>query len=195
VRIQTALHDPAAPSQYSFRLGLPKGAITRLTQDGGVDILSPRKVIDKSGTREVVVNRVAPAWARDADGKAVPTRYELHGRDLVQVVEHATGNFRYPITADPWWSTAWKVVKCAAAVAFVALTTVFVVGKALKMVKVVRAARRWVTSVGGANKAARLIVEASTQGERAKLLASARSVASASVLDFFGITRVREGCF
>ena len=126
-----------------------------------MDILSLRNVSDLSGTertQEVVVNRVAPAWARDADGKPVPTRYELRGSDLVQVVEHTTGNFRYPVTADPWWSTAWKVVKCATAVAFVALTPVFVVGKALKVVKAAKAARRWVTSMGGANNAARLIV-------------------------------------
>jgi len=185
VRIQAVLNDAAAPTEYSYRLGLPAGAVARLTQDGGVDILSPQQVI----------NSIAPAWARDADGKAVPTRYELRGSDLVQVVEHTNGGFSYPITADPWWNTALKIAQCAAAVVYVALTTVFLVGKALKIVRAVSAARKWVASVGGANAAARLIVGASSAAERARLLASARAVAGASVLDFFGITQIRSACF
>lgn len=78
---------------------------------------------------------------------------------------------------------------------FVVLTTVFVVGKAIKIVKAVEAARKWVRSVGGAREAAKLIVGAHTAAERSRLLSQARSIAGASVLDFFGITQIREGCF
>ena len=73
----------------------------------------------------------------DADGKKVPTHYELRGDVLVQVVDHRSSDVAYPVTADPWWNTAYHVAKCGAAIAFVALTTVFVVGKALKVVKAV----------------------------------------------------------
>jgi hypothetical protein len=101
----------------------------------------------------------------------------------------------YPVTADPWWSTAWKIAKCAAAIAYVALTTVFIVGKAIKIVKAINAARTWIRSVGGATQAARLLIGASTSAERARVLAQARTLAGASVLDFLGITQIKEGCF
>lgn len=45
---------------------------------------------------------VAPAWAVDASGRRVPTRFQLDGDTLIQVVEHASGEFNYPIVADPW---------------------------------------------------------------------------------------------
>ena len=45
---------------------------------------------------------VAPAWAKDANGKSVPTHYMVNGRTVTQVVEHTGGNFTYPIVADPW---------------------------------------------------------------------------------------------
>lgn len=46
---------------------------------------------------------IAPPWAHDAAGKAVPTHYEIDGTTLVQVVEHKGGNYSYGITADPHW--------------------------------------------------------------------------------------------
>lgn len=48
---------------------------------------------------------VAPAWAKDANGVEVPTRYEVTGTQVVQVVEHTAGDFAYPIVADPFWGT------------------------------------------------------------------------------------------
>lgn len=89
----------------------------------------------------------------------------------------------------------FKILRCAGGIATVALTTVFVAGKALKIVKAVKAARIWVNEVGGAKEAARLLVGATTEAEKQKVLASARKIAGASVMDFFGITQIREGCF
>lgn len=51
------------------------------------------------------------SWALDANGKPVPTHYEVNGTTLTQVVEHAAGT-AYPVVADPsywpavisWWS-------------------------------------------------------------------------------------------
>jgi lysylphosphatidylglycerol synthetase-like protein (DUF2156 family) len=125
----------------------------------------------------------------------VLTHYEIRGQELVQVVEHRTANVTYPVTADPFWSTAYKIVKCPAAIVYVALTTVFVIGKAIKIVKAINAARTFIRSVGGATEAAKLIVGASNAAERSRVLARARTIAGASVLDFFGITQIKEGCF
>ncbi len=44
---------------------------------------------------------VAPAWAKDATGEPVATRYEVHGNTLTQVVEHDAAT-QYPVVADPW---------------------------------------------------------------------------------------------
>jgi hypothetical protein len=114
---------------------------------------------------------------------------------VLQVVDHRTADVTYPVTADRWWSTPYKIAKCAAAVVYVALTTVFIVGKAIKIVKAINAARAWVRSVSGATQAARLLIGAATPAERSRVLAQARSIVGASVLDFFGITQIREACF
>lgn len=45
---------------------------------------------------------VSPAWATDALGRSVPTRYELDGLTLTQVVDHSSRSVTYPIVADPW---------------------------------------------------------------------------------------------
>lgn len=52
-----------------------------------------------------------PAWAVDAKGEPVPTRYEVEGTTLRQVVDHQSGDVAYPVTADP----VWTVVIAAAA--------------------------------------------------------------------------------
>jgi hypothetical protein len=199
VRVNTVIHGPEAPTKFAYPLTLPDGVTPELAADGGVDMVRTLAVTDPDTGVEAVetmsVSRVAPAWAVDAAGVAVPTHYEIHGQELVQVVEHRTSDVTYPVTADPWWSTAWKIAKCAAAVVYVALTTVFVVGKVIKIVKAINAARTWVRSVGGATQAAKLLIGASTSAERSRVLAQARSIAGASVLDFFGITQIREACF
>lgn len=57
------------------------------------------EIIDKRGE---YVGGVAPAWAKDANGTQVPTRYEINGSTLTQIVDHTSGGFAYPIVADPW---------------------------------------------------------------------------------------------
>ena len=89
----------------------------------------------------------------------------------------------------------WKILKCAGGIATVVLSTIFVVGKSVKVVKAVQAGRRCVNSVGGPRAAARLLAGASTPAEKERVLASARATAGASVADFFGINQIQEGCF
>lgn len=51
----------------------------------------------------------------------------------MQVVRHHGGDWAYGITADPFWDTAWKVVKCGAAIAG------FIAGNALLVLEVRKA--------------------------------------------------------
>lgn len=53
------------------------------------------------------VARIASAWARDANGRDVPTFYEIEGTTLVQVVRHHGGDWAYGITADPSLEFHW----------------------------------------------------------------------------------------
>ncbi|MDU0478781.1 hypothetical protein QVA66_05965 [Staphylococcus chromogenes] len=47
-------------------------------------------------------------WARDARGTRVPTRFEISGTKVTQVVEAGTADIQYPITADP--RVDWGIV-------------------------------------------------------------------------------------
>jgi hypothetical protein len=45
-----------------------------------------------NGTRWIA----APAWAKDAAGRSVPTRYEIQNGKIAQVVDHKSASFTYP---------------------------------------------------------------------------------------------------
>lgn len=98
VRVQTVLDSKAAPERFAYTPGANDTIVQN--PDGSVIIYS----LDPA-TDAILVTEVAAAWAYDANGTPVPTRYEL-GRDgLVQVVEHKSGDFAYPIVADPTYIT------------------------------------------------------------------------------------------
>ncbi|WP_297006681.1 hypothetical protein [uncultured Corynebacterium sp.] len=46
-------------------------------------------------------------WAKDAEGKEVPTHFEVRGNSLVQVVDF-DGNTFFPVVADPRFN--WDIV-------------------------------------------------------------------------------------
>lgn len=96
VQIATILKNALAPSRYEYPLTIPEGGSVELTN--GVVIIK-----NAEGKLSAVV---APAWAKDAQGKSVPTHYELNKASLTQVVEHSGGQASsYPIVADPWVGT------------------------------------------------------------------------------------------
>ena len=69
------------------------------------------------GERDHPVAVITAPWALDAMGVAVPTHFEVHGHDVVQVVEIGRATV-FPVTADPnvlWW--AWTAAECAATLA------------------------------------------------------------------------------
>lgn len=92
LQILTVIEGTAAPTRYDYDLSVPAGGAITVRDDGVVIIT------DETGE---FVGTVAPAWAKDATGVPVATRYEVHGNTLTQVVEHDAAT-QYPVVADPW---------------------------------------------------------------------------------------------
>ena len=136
------IDGPGAPTEYRFDLTVPAGAALQTTPDGGAAVV---------GADGGVVSVVAPAWALDANGTQVPTRYRIEGTTLVQVIDHHGA--AYPVVGDPCWTCwakkAWDVVKCTAAVAAFVAGNLFVaakikkIGGVAKMVEKLRGAKSW----------------------------------------------------
>lgn len=95
VRIATILKDASAATEYSYPLQTPVGSTVTRDADTGAILVT--------GADGKFVGGFAPAWAKDANGTAVPTRYEIRGSSVVQVVDIHTGNFTYPVVADPYF--------------------------------------------------------------------------------------------
>ena len=47
--------------------------------------------------------RFGAPWAKDANGVAVPTHFEIQDGSVTQIINHTSGEYTYPITADPWF--------------------------------------------------------------------------------------------
>lgn len=96
-----------APDRFDYMITAAHDSELRLELDGTVTILT---------ADGEYAGGVAPAWAKDATGAAVPTHYEIDGSILTQVVEHTGAGLQYPVTADPWLggdliaSTKWTWV-------------------------------------------------------------------------------------
>lgn len=97
VQIATVIDGEGAPSAYSYELSLPADVTWTETAAGAL------LATDSDGA---LVLGIAPAWAKDADGESVPTRYVLEGNKLTQVVDHKGAGFAYPVIADPWLGAA-----------------------------------------------------------------------------------------
>lgn len=94
VQMVTTIADSSAPEEYVYNLDLPEGASMEILEGGLV------LVEDSEGN---FFAGVAAPWAKDANGVDIPTRYEIRGSTLVQVVEHrGQESVAYPVTADPW---------------------------------------------------------------------------------------------
>lgn len=93
LQILTVIDSEEAPSRYDYRISVPTGGAMTLDEASGV-------VMIKDATGEFA-GVVAPAWARDANGTDVTTKYEINGEILTQVIDH-TSAAKYPVVADPW---------------------------------------------------------------------------------------------
>lgn len=99
VRQLITIGGPEADSRYEFPVELPENGRLLETESGTVT------AVDGSGLELGVF---APAWAVDANGEPVSTRYEISGSTLIQIVDHQGS--AYPVTADPWWFVLIPVV-------------------------------------------------------------------------------------
>lgn len=96
VRLLTVLTDRSAPMTYDYSFA---GHQLRAVDDGYVAVL------DQESGEPVAL--IEPAWAKDANGNPVATRYEIDGSTLTQVVK-VTKSTAFPVVADPsvvkhWW--------------------------------------------------------------------------------------------
>lgn len=111
------IDNASASHEYHFSYDFPAGYSMKMAYDGSV-------VID-NGTS--AIGQIAVPWAKDANGKVIPTHFRVEGNTLIQVVDFSEGD-AFPITADPWydprtwnWSkighvTASKLKKCGVGV-------------------------------------------------------------------------------
>lgn len=90
-RVQTVLKSAGAPEEFAFPVNVPDGGRLARGEDGSIAVLDAR------GTP---VGGIEAPWARDADGRAVPTEYRIEGDSLIQTVRHQGA--AYPVVADPW---------------------------------------------------------------------------------------------
>ncbi|MEN2737891.1 hypothetical protein ABCS02_08880 [Microbacterium sp. X-17] len=103
VQMLTTVAGGGAPTRYGYEVSLGEGQRLELLDEGGA------LVVNTDGSAAAAVS--AP-WAKDANGRDVPTHYELAGNALVQVIDHASvSDVAYPVVADPIWLAPW-VVRC-----------------------------------------------------------------------------------
>ncbi|MDO4383052.1 MAG: DUF2599 domain-containing protein [Eubacteriales bacterium] len=112
VQINIVIKDENAPEKFALKYNLPEGFSIRFAEvngekDGSVEI------VNKEG---VPIGAIAIPWAKDVNGKKVPTYYEIKENKLYQIVKHKSAGATYPIVADPhnkysdWFKSAtWKI--------------------------------------------------------------------------------------
>ncbi len=81
LRALITIQNSMAPERYAFPIS---GDAARLVNTGDGSVVA----YDSS---MAPIAMLAPAWARDAGGRAVPSHYELDGTTVIQVVEHRAG--------------------------------------------------------------------------------------------------------
>ncbi|WP_257136973.1 DNRLRE domain-containing protein [Streptomyces sp. gb14] len=180
-RTLNILKSSAAPKTYETSFQIPAGMSVVTHDDGSVSLYSPGDTNpDVAPAKEAAAFFDAP-WAKDANGHDIPTNYKAVGNKIVQNVQfNATSAF--PIVIDPgFWSTTWKITKCAATVASV----VFALTPAGSSTKIWTAAR--LVKRIGVKKTANLI---RTYAKRRKMTSAHRKAVAA----LLGITAVKNAC-
>jgi hypothetical protein len=94
VAITSIMRSVDSANSFQYRFSMPNGVKLVLdSSTGAVD------VVDDKGRW---IAGIAKPWAKDARGADVPTRFEVKGHFLVQIVDTKSNAFAYPIVADPW---------------------------------------------------------------------------------------------
>jgi len=103
VRMLTVIDNPNAPTQYDYKVSIPKGGRIELSPDGGAIILN---------SKDKPVAAVTTPWAKDTTGKAIQTYFTTDGKSLTQHVQHNVPGVVYPVIADPFWSIVGNYFRC-----------------------------------------------------------------------------------
>jgi hypothetical protein len=98
-RFLTIIANADAPTEYAYKVSIPDGGKVVTTGDGGAAIL------DSGGQ---LMSTVPAPWAKDAHDQSVPTHFVVENNSLTQVVDHTSGDFAYPVTADPRITWSWS---------------------------------------------------------------------------------------
>lgn len=108
-RIHTVISSATSPTEYVHTVSIPTGARLLLEnqlppdpenpgpQDPGLQ--SGAYVLDANNN---LIGGFGSPWAKDANGLAVATHFEIRGTSLVQVVNHNVSGVAYPVVADPY---------------------------------------------------------------------------------------------
>jgi len=92
VQINTIIESASAPDSYSYEIGLADGGDLALTDLGSVAILDDQQDL---------AYYVDVPWARDANGRDVPTSYSVADGTLTQYVDLSNPSIAFPVVADP----------------------------------------------------------------------------------------------
>lgn len=92
VQLINVLADSTAPERFEYNFSSSTPVSVVLRDDMAI-------IEDAAGN---YLGGVTTPWAYDSLGVAVPTHFEVDGNTLVQVVDHTSKNYAYPITADPY---------------------------------------------------------------------------------------------
>lgn len=99
IQFLTSIYNSDAPTRYNYDVSVPEG--------GKVEVVGgAARVVDADGGDILYVGL---PWAKDANGIAVPTHFEVEGNSLIQVVEHNGAAFTYPVVADPRFYYSWGI--------------------------------------------------------------------------------------
>lgn len=106
-RIHTILEDASASTEINHTVALPAGVRLVAGKDmpaskdipqGGTEVAAVFLV----GADDKVIGGFSAPWAKDAQGAAVPTHFEIRSGNLVQIVDHQSAGVVYPVVADPY---------------------------------------------------------------------------------------------
>ena len=178
-RALVSIRDANAPREYRFPVDGPLGShLTSSAELFGAEHDTGEVFLLDAADR--VITGFDAAWAKDANGAPVTTRYRLEGNTLVQVVDFDQ-NSAFPVVADP---TFWQVTKCSAAIAWFIGTNIVAPLKLLKI-------KKYVQSLGGLRASASLMVRASTWVERMNIGGGALVGLGAEIA---GVVAIQDNC-
>lgn len=168
-----------APKEYKFDLNLPKGHKLVTSHDyfkgtPGDDLDTGEVfVVDENNIIQSVFGK---AWAKDANGKEVPTKYEVIGNSLIQTVDF-NADTAFPVLADPDWVA---IGACAAALTWFVGSNLFAAAKIIKV-------KKYIKALGGFKETAKLIVSATTWEEKLRAGGSAFKSLAAEITGVGGL--------